>query len=281
MWKDEYLLGVDIIDLQHKELFVRTEELLREIYQSGIYDKEKIVNAILFLKHYAVKHFSDEEEHQKSIGYKKYGEHKKEHEDFIAAVLEYEKELVASDFSEEVVKKFTGVLAAWLVYHVASSDLEIKKGAGEVKTFASHSDIILHGVVTALNKMAGIDDTQIKRVGTHDEAFTENVSVRMAIKGDIRGSITIVCPHSFIKDFVNKITNMEVTSIGELETAVVVQMSEIVGSIVCKYINTLENVSCSPAPPQVTERPEVFPDERIAVDTGQGILEIDLRLKYS
>jgi len=126
MWQETFCIGMDIIDKQHRELFQKTEELLNEVRDNSVKNKEKIVSMILFLKGYAVNHFADEEAYQLSIGYKGYDEHKKLHEKFVKTVLEHEKKMVDSDFAEKDVKEFTDTLAAWLLYHVIDADKKIK-----------------------------------------------------------------------------------------------------------------------------------------------------------
>jgi len=54
-WKESLRIGVDIIDEQHKELFAKTRELLKEINGHSADKKQKCISTILFLKDYAVK----------------------------------------------------------------------------------------------------------------------------------------------------------------------------------------------------------------------------------
>jgi hemerythrin len=125
MWKESLCIGVEGIDEQHKALFDKTEELLKNVNSGVDNHKQECIAAILFLKDYAVKHFQDEEAYQKSIDYPEYEEHKELHESFIQTVLSHEKKMAESDFAEKHVKEFTGTLVAWLVYHVSNTDQKI------------------------------------------------------------------------------------------------------------------------------------------------------------
>ena len=60
--KDEYYIGIDLIDEEHKELF-RIAQSAYDVYQDPfIPDKyDHIVTIIEELKNYAKKHFADEE----------------------------------------------------------------------------------------------------------------------------------------------------------------------------------------------------------------------------
>ena len=72
-WKDDYKLGVQLIDDQHKKLFEicgRAYDLLKNEVYIDKYDR--IVEIIEELKQYALYHFKSEEEYMKSIGYKNY-----------------------------------------------------------------------------------------------------------------------------------------------------------------------------------------------------------------
>jgi len=122
MWKDDYLLGVDHIDEQHRSLFSKTEELITLVEDGVEKNKPAIIEIIVFLKGYALSHFRSEQEYQESIKYEDMANHLTEHKAFIKTVLKHEQILLASDFEEENVKSFTETLASWLVNHVAGSD---------------------------------------------------------------------------------------------------------------------------------------------------------------
>lgn len=86
-WKEEYSLGIDMIDQQHQKLFEiagRAYELLKDELRIDKYDE--IVAILEELKDYAAYHFQSEEEYMKSIGYRKYLSHKVRHDDFLEKV---------------------------------------------------------------------------------------------------------------------------------------------------------------------------------------------------
>ena len=125
MWKDDYLIGVEIIDIQHQSLFAKVAELA-DMVEAGVdKNKQQIINSIMFLKKYALQHFSDEEAYQKSIRYKDFEEHQAQHKSFIKVVLQHERKLKDSDFAEEEVQGFMHTLTTWVVFHVANSDQKI------------------------------------------------------------------------------------------------------------------------------------------------------------
>ena len=127
MWKDEYLIGNELIDSQHKALFLNaTDNLLQAICNPGEYmERQNIINSLNFLKEYVIQHFSDEEDFQISIGYSGYKEHKAQHAKLAEEVLRYEKALVQSNFAHIDVKKFLAFVLRWLMVHVSQEDKQI------------------------------------------------------------------------------------------------------------------------------------------------------------
>jgi hemerythrin len=82
-WKEEYRVGVALIDQQHQKLFEianRAYNLLADEWRIDKYDD--IIVILEELRDYALFHFSVEEEHMKKIGYQRFLSHKVEHDDF-------------------------------------------------------------------------------------------------------------------------------------------------------------------------------------------------------
>ena len=130
MWKDEYLLGNELIDNQHKALFLNTtDNLLQAICNPSEYiEKQNIINSLNFLKEYSAQHFRDEEDFQLAIGYHGYKEHKAQHARLAEEVVKYEKLLVQSNFAHINVKKFLAFMLRWLMVHVSQDDKNIIAG---------------------------------------------------------------------------------------------------------------------------------------------------------
>lgn len=126
-WKDKYLLSVELIDDQHKELFNRVEGFIKTVRSDAPWeDKLQQVNETLeFMKVYVVEHFRDEEEYQLKIGYPGYEQHKKVHTDMVEFVLQISEEYEKSGYSEPLIQQFAGRLLTWLINHVSSEDQKI------------------------------------------------------------------------------------------------------------------------------------------------------------
>jgi hemerythrin len=280
VWKESLCIGVDIIDRQHKALFAKADELLKEFHNSGAGHKQKYIDAVLFLKDYAVNHFAEEEAYQKSIGYKYFESHKKLHVNFIANVLEHEKNMLASDFADKDVKAFTGMLIAWLLHHIAESDQKIGKEAARAKALHSHGEIVFFSVCDVLHKMAGFDTGARKEVKTHAETFDNSVAYEVALKEDISGYITMVYPVVFIENLIHEMMGFVPEVIDELALSALSEMANIISGAVCRQIAADRNIVCDITTPFIVQRADIHPDERIAIDTGYGILEADIAISY-
>lgn len=120
--KEEYKVGIDIIDEQHKKLFELADEAYTLLKNDFALDKyDRIIAIIDDLKEYTKFHFKTEEDYMESIKYKRLFSQKVEHMAFI-------KELDAIDFrqvdenQDETLVKMLGFLNDWLVNHINGTD---------------------------------------------------------------------------------------------------------------------------------------------------------------
>jgi hemerythrin len=121
-WKDDFLVGVESIDEQHKVLFDLTGkayDLLKDDYVHDKYDE--IVKIIDELKEYTIFHFRSEEEYMKSIGYKKFLSHKVEHDDFIERVnsLNF---LEIDEDQDKYILSILDFVVSWISDHILQRD---------------------------------------------------------------------------------------------------------------------------------------------------------------
>lgn len=122
-WRETYNIGVGEVDQQHQELVVKLNEFLDAcIQQKG---KEQIVQTLTFLKEYTVEHFRSEEEIMLKYNFPEYQEHKKDHDDFVATVIELEKSIVAQGATVLSTLKLNRTLTDWLLTHISKSDMKI------------------------------------------------------------------------------------------------------------------------------------------------------------
>ena len=127
LWKDNYELGVPLVDAQHKELFRRVDSFFQVLRSEDSWENKipRINETLEFMKGYVVDHFRDEEEYQRSIDYPGYEAHKQIHTDMVNYVLEVTKQYEQSNSNEQLMQQFGGRLLAWLINHVAAEDQRI------------------------------------------------------------------------------------------------------------------------------------------------------------
>lgn len=122
MWKDSYLIGVEQLDAQHKQLVLTLQDLLDSLQGGGANAVEASKHTIDFLKSFVVVHFGAEEMYQQDIGFPLYEEHKKLHEDFIVRVREMEFELMRCGYSRPAMEKLAKMLTKWWIWHIVKED---------------------------------------------------------------------------------------------------------------------------------------------------------------
>lgn len=126
-WKDEYSIGVERIDNQHKHLFEianKAYEVLNNEFYTDKYDK--IVEILNELEDYTIFHFKDEENLMKQLGYKKLLSHKVEHDDFINKIKSIDLEKVDYEQDKYLLDIFNFIVD-WLVNHIIEKDKLITK----------------------------------------------------------------------------------------------------------------------------------------------------------
>lgn len=119
-WQEEYSVGVDKIDDQHKELIERTRKFSKAI-ETGK-DRHKVKYLLNFLKDFAEEHFETEEEIMKEKDYPGLPEHRRKHLEFFDTVEDMEKELEEDGSSQGFSLEVQRYLIDWLNLHLTNMD---------------------------------------------------------------------------------------------------------------------------------------------------------------
>ncbi len=124
-WREEFNIGVEIIDRDHKRLFSIINKLFA-LKAEGKDSQWACQEGIKFFRTHAMTHFSDEEAYMASIQYEGLPQHRQIHQSFRDNTLPtLEKELEKNGYSQEAVDHFLGVCAGWLIGHTLTEDLSI------------------------------------------------------------------------------------------------------------------------------------------------------------
>ena len=121
-WSEEYRLGLNSIDEQHKYLFAvanKAYELLKNDLRLDKYDQ--ILEILDELRDYTVVHFKEEEQYMASIGYPKLLSHKVQHDDFIQKISNIDLNKV-DDNQDKYLLDLLDFFAEWLLNHILKTD---------------------------------------------------------------------------------------------------------------------------------------------------------------
>lgn len=119
-WSDDLSTGVSEVDNQHKELFVRINNLLDACEQGK--GREEVIKTIDFLEGYVMEHFSMEETYMRKYGYAGYSGHLAEHTEFIKTFSGLKKETIKEGPKVAVVVRLNHLLVEWLINHIRKTD---------------------------------------------------------------------------------------------------------------------------------------------------------------
>lgn len=125
VWTDDYKIGVDFIDKEHKLLFSTMDKLLR-ISENEEKSEWACQEGVKYLKNHTIEHFEHEEEYMRSIDYPGFEIHKRLHDNFRYKTLPaLEEEMIETEFSTEAIRHFLGVCIGWVVAHTQTEDQAI------------------------------------------------------------------------------------------------------------------------------------------------------------
>ena len=111
-WRESFAIGVEAIDIQHKELIHRFDRLLNACQEGkGVEELKKLQ---LFLVEYVNTHFNDEEALQRNHRYPEYEAHRAEHLSFTERLNKLNQETAAEGVSAYHVVETNSMLLKWL-----------------------------------------------------------------------------------------------------------------------------------------------------------------------
>jgi hemerythrin len=115
-WADDYLIGVDEVDQQHKYLF----ELINETLQCN--GKTSLQLSLVKLYKYTREHFTAEEAIMKDIDYPNYKQHQEQHNSLITQLNEKSSDALQDPNKRAELDSF---LVSWLIVHILGQDTPI------------------------------------------------------------------------------------------------------------------------------------------------------------
>lgn len=121
-WSDDYLIGIDEIDGQHKGFFEAAHRLYDYILNC---EGEKAVEeAVEFLRDYADTHFDTEEAFMQKHEFLGLEEHKKLHAEFLERLDMLGDDLKVFGPSQHLADRALEVAQDWLIDHITEEDMQ-------------------------------------------------------------------------------------------------------------------------------------------------------------
>ena len=121
-WSDDYLIGIDEIDKQHKAFFDAAHKLYECILDCK--GENVVEEAVGFLKGYANTHFRTEEAFMEQHGFPRIEEHKKLHASFFEGLDLLVEDVKVFGPSQHLADRALEIAQDWLIDHIAEEDAQ-------------------------------------------------------------------------------------------------------------------------------------------------------------
>jgi len=119
VWTEQYNIGIDEIDQQHRKIVDYINQL--DDAQTKGLSRSEVAQVIMQLKDYTHSHFSFEENMMKEAKYEFLIVHKSTHARFTKRLASYEYKL---SLGHDVSKALSAMLVTWLLNHIKREDAD-------------------------------------------------------------------------------------------------------------------------------------------------------------
>lgn len=122
IWKNEFSVGVQEMDDQHKKLIAMINRLIAE--QHTLTDPKTIAELLTDMIDYAQVHFRAEEYLMAEYGYDRKSQQEEQHKSFVEKTISF---CSASDLGPNILSEaLLDYLSIWLVNHILNEDMKYK-----------------------------------------------------------------------------------------------------------------------------------------------------------
>ena len=119
MWTEQFNIGINEIDQQHRKIVDYINQL--DDAQTKGLSRSEVAQVIMQLKDYTHSHFSFEENMMKEAKYEFLIDHRSTHARFIKRLTSYEYKL---SLGHDVSKALSAMLVTWLLNHIQREDAD-------------------------------------------------------------------------------------------------------------------------------------------------------------
>ena len=151
-WSKNYLMGIDKLDEEHKELFRISDQIYNKVMERGDDAKYRLflMNETLeYMLRYFKRHAKSEEIYMREIGYAGYEFHKMLHDEFYNMLLKKKADIVKrNECSKKEIAELVGDGIGWLLEHIITEDMAIVgKGISAISSYNSDFEEQLKNVI--------------------------------------------------------------------------------------------------------------------------------------
>ena len=151
-WSKNYLMGIDKLDEEHKELFRISDQIYNKVMERGDDAKYRLflMNETLeYMLRYFKRHAKSEEIYMREIGYAGYEFHKMLHDEFYNMLLKKKADIVKrNECSKKEIAELVGDGIGWLFEHIITEDMAIVgKGISAISSYNSDFEEQLKNVI--------------------------------------------------------------------------------------------------------------------------------------
>lgn len=151
-WSKNYLMGIDKLDEEHKELFRISDQIYNKVMERGDDAKYRLflMNETLeYMLRYFKRHAKSEEIYMREIGYAGYEFHKMLHDELYNMLLKKKADIVKrNECSKKEIAELVGDGIGWLLDHIITEDMAIVgKGISAISSYNSDFEEQLKNVI--------------------------------------------------------------------------------------------------------------------------------------
>lgn len=151
-WSKNYLMGIDKLDEEHKELFRISDQIYNKVMERGDDAKYRLflMNETLeYMLRYFKRHAKSEEIYMREIGYAGYEFHKMLHDELYNMLLKKKADIVKrNECSKKEIAELVGDGIGWLLEHITTEDMAIVgKGISAISSYNSDFEEQLKNVI--------------------------------------------------------------------------------------------------------------------------------------
>ena len=113
VWQDYYQMGDDLVDSQHKDIFILADQLVASI------NREELIKNSQLIHEHVKEHFSAEEELMEKAEFRNYKAHVREHKAMLEQLADIDRRIANDDWRQNDIQEF---MSKW-GKHIIHSDM--------------------------------------------------------------------------------------------------------------------------------------------------------------